>query len=88
MSPKATTFHAPELVSRLMRPGDVGFDPVGFSDFIPIDFLREAELKHGRICQLAVVGFITTDLGIHLPGAMHEVRPVAVRMDAALGQGG
>lgn len=53
--------------------GDVGFDPVGFSSFIPIDFLREAELKHGRICQLAVVGFAATDLGLHLPGAEHAV---------------
>lgn len=54
-------------------PGDVGFDPIGFSSFIPLDFLREAELKHGRICQLAVVGFAATDLGLRLPGAVHDV---------------
>lgn len=41
--------------------GDVGFDPFRFSDFLPVDFLREAELKHGRIAQLAVVGFAFVD---------------------------
>ena len=43
---------------------DIGFDPIGFSNFFPMDYLREAEIKHGRIAQLAIVGFITTDLGI------------------------
>jgi light-harvesting complex I chlorophyll a/b binding protein 1 len=46
--------------------GDVGFDPLRFSDFIPMDFLREAELKHGRICQLAIVGFAAVDLGLRI----------------------
>eukprot|EP00904_Undaria_pinnatifida_P001038 jgi/Undpi1/10935/HiC_scaffold_3.g01461.m1 len=66
--------------------GDAGFDPIGFSNFIPLDFLREAELKHGRICQLAVVGFAATDLGLHLPGAMHDVSSVAAH-DAAVASG-
>jgi light-harvesting complex I chlorophyll a/b binding protein 1 len=43
---------------------DIGFDPLGFSDFFPVDYLREAEIKHGRIAMAAIVGFITTDLGI------------------------
>lgn len=46
--------------------GDVGFDPFRFSDFVPVDFLREAELKHGRICQLAVVGFAVVDMGYRI----------------------
>jgi light-harvesting complex I chlorophyll a/b binding protein 1 len=46
--------------------GDVGFDPFRFSDFLPVDFLREAELKHGRICQLAIVGFAAVDLGFRI----------------------
>jgi len=47
--------------------GDVGFDPVGFSEILPMDWLREAELKHCRVCMLAFVGFIFTDF-YHLPG--------------------
>jgi len=46
--------------------GDAGFDPFRFSDFAPMDFLREAELKHGRICQLAIVGFAAVDCGYRI----------------------
>jgi hypothetical protein len=37
-----------------------GFDPMGFSLAIDIRWLREAELKHGRVAMLATVGWITT----------------------------
>jgi hypothetical protein len=60
--------------------GDVGFDPLGFST-VPtgawflgeafgnnINFYREAELIHGRIAQVAVVGFIWPGLFGTLPG--------------------
>ena len=47
--------------------GDVGFDPLGFSDTFDVKFLREAELKHGRVAMLAVVGCLCTQAGIHLP---------------------
>merc|ERR1719327_167575 len=47
--------------------GDVGFDPVGFSEIFPMDWLREAELKHCRVSMLATVGFAFTDF-YHLPG--------------------
>jgi hypothetical protein len=33
------------------------FDPLGFSDTFDMKWLREAELKHGRVCMLATVGF-------------------------------
>eukprot|EP00815_Leptocylindrus_aporus_P005279 CAMPEP_0116065758 /NCGR_PEP_ID=MMETSP0322-20121206/9968_1 /TAXON_ID=163516 /ORGANISM="Leptocylindrus danicus var. apora, Strain B651" /LENGTH=247 /DNA_ID=CAMNT_0003552163 /DNA_START=107 /DNA_END=850 /DNA_ORIENTATION=+ len=53
-------------------PGDAGFDPVGFSTagwakifasdsgdtMTDLQWLREAEITHGRIAQLAAVGFI------------------------------
>lgn len=38
--------------------GDVGFDPLGLSTFLDVKWLREAELKHGRICMLAWTGCI------------------------------
>jgi light-harvesting complex I chlorophyll a/b binding protein 1 len=60
--------------------GDVGFDPLGFST-VPtgawflgesfgtgLKFYREAELIHGRIAQVAVVGFIWPGLFGTLPG--------------------
>merc|ERR1712183_884153 len=43
---------------------DIGFDPLRISDYFPMDYLREAELKHSRICMLAITGYITVDLGI------------------------
>ncbi|EKX39534.1 light-harvesting Chl a protein 10 [Guillardia theta CCMP2712] len=42
--------------------GDVGFDPLGFSDVFDLRVLREAELKHGRFAMLAVLGFIVQEL--------------------------
>merc|ERR1719469_236342 len=33
--------------------GDAGFDPLGFSDRFSMEYLREAELKHGRLGSLA-----------------------------------
>jgi hypothetical protein len=33
--------------------------------------MREAELKHGRICMLAWVGYVAVDNGIYLPSAPH-----------------
>ena len=56
--------------------GDVGFDPFGFSATFNVKWLREAEIKHGRICMLAWVGFVATDLGFTLPGDMHQVSSV------------
>ncbi|KAL7573404.1 hypothetical protein ACA910_006510 [Epithemia clementina (nom. ined.)] len=47
------------------------FDPLGLvadGDQDKFDRLRYVELKHGRIAQLAVVGYLTTAAGIRLPG--------------------
>jgi len=59
-------------------PGDVGFDPAGFSNNPPKQWLvggeerslkwyREAEIVHGRIAQMAVIGNIVP-AWVHLPG--------------------
>jgi Chlorophyll A-B binding protein len=47
-------------------PGNAGFDPFRFSDFVPMDFLAEAEIKHGRICMMATVGFLAVDSGLRV----------------------
>mmetsp|Transcript_22969 Transcript_22969/g.45909 ORF Transcript_22969/g.45909 Transcript_22969/m.45909 type:complete len:203 (+) Transcript_22969:163-771(+) len=70
--------------------GDVGFDPFRFSDFIPVDFLREAELKHGRICMMAWLGFVAVDCGFRvypIPEGFEGITAVQAH-DAAVEQGG
>merc|ERR1719247_3655645 len=47
--------------------GDVGFDPLGFTEIFPLEWLREAEIKHARVTMLAFVGFVFTDF-YTLPG--------------------
>jgi len=65
---EALPFMARPLALDGSMPGDVGFDPIGFTSLLPLGFLREAELKHGRVCMLATVGWIATDLGLRAPG--------------------
>eukprot|EP00542_Grammatophora_oceanica_P009354 CAMPEP_0194026454 /NCGR_PEP_ID=MMETSP0009_2-20130614/751_1 /TAXON_ID=210454 /ORGANISM="Grammatophora oceanica, Strain CCMP 410" /LENGTH=205 /DNA_ID=CAMNT_0038665141 /DNA_START=48 /DNA_END=665 /DNA_ORIENTATION=- len=54
--------------------GDVGFDPMGLSEIqVDLKYARWAELKHGRICMLAIVGMVTQEYGPmgsgwHVPG--------------------
>jgi len=42
---------------------DIGFDPLRISDYFPMDYLRESEIKHGRFAMMAIVGYIATDAG-------------------------
>ena len=48
------------------------FDPLGLiadGNQEKFDLLREYEIKHGRICMLAVTGYLVTAAGIRFPGA-------------------
>ena len=68
---------------------EAGFDPFRFSDFVPVDFLREAELKHGRIAMLAYVGFVAVDCGFKIypfPEAYEGLTSVTAH-DALVEQG-
>jgi hypothetical protein len=38
--------------------GDIGFDPLGFSNWLDLNWAREAEIKHGRVAMLAATGMI------------------------------
>jgi len=38
--------------------GDVGLDPLNFSEYFDMKWLRESEIKHGRAAMLATVGFV------------------------------
>jgi len=78
--------------------GDVGFDPLGFSnhELGPFDtaaehmaWIREAEIKHGRVCMLAVLGWIGVDLGVKAPGLPAGLKGLSAFQahDAAVAQG-
>jgi hypothetical protein len=65
-----------QAVPYLLRPqkckgyvGDVGFDPLEFSSNWSMEYLREAELKHGRVCMLAWTGWVAVDLGFRVAPA-------------------
>lgn len=64
-------------------PGDVGFDPAGFSNNPPKQWLiggesnslkwyREAEIVHGRVAQLAIIGSFFPSIW-HFPGGAFGV---------------
>merc|ERR1712216_1101916 len=61
-----------------------GFDPLRLSTAFDMKWLREAEIKHGRICMLAFTGFVVADL-CPLPGV--TLSSVAAH-DANLGEYG
>ena len=49
--------------------GDNGFDPLELGSAYNIKWMREAELKHGRVCMLAFFGYVAVDGGNTWPGA-------------------
>tara|TARA_B110001452_G_scaffold240833_1_gene222631 strand:+ start:567 stop:1148 length:582 start_codon:yes stop_codon:yes gene_type:complete len=49
--------------------GDNGFDPLELGSAYSIKWMREAELKHGRVCMLAFFGWVAVDGGNTWPGA-------------------
>ena len=55
--------------------GDVGFDPVGFSNYIDLKWLREAELKHGRVCMLGFTGMLVQEFAC-LPQFQNGATPI------------
>jgi hypothetical protein len=42
----------------LVTKGNAEFDPIGFAEYFDPKWLREAELKHGRVAMLATVGWL------------------------------
>ena len=50
------------------------FDPLNLvadGDAEKFDRLRYTELKHGRICMLAMAGYLVQEAGVRLPGAIN-----------------
>ena len=71
MSKSIPFLTVPEKLDGSMA-GDMGFDPMGLSDIqTDLRYARWAELKHGRVCMLAVTGMVWQEYGPHLPGAAY-----------------
>jgi len=51
--------------------GDVGFDPLGLAENFDIKWLREAEIKHGRTCMLACLGYVVQEF-YQIPGEAYS----------------
>jgi len=68
---RAAVQHSAVQMAIENMPGKYGtgevFDPLGLSNKFDIKWLREAEIKHGRICMLATLGYVSVDLGLKLP---------------------
>ena len=60
---------------------------VAVQEWVPIEWLRESELKHSRVCMLAVLGYVATDCGVRLPGDIHQVSSLNAH-NAAVAWGG
>uniref|UniRef100_A0A6U4LBX8 Uncharacterized protein n=1 Tax=Phaeomonas parva TaxID=124430 RepID=A0A6U4LBX8_9STRA len=50
-------------------------------------WMREAELKHGRICMLATLGWVATDLGFRFPGEAYSGISTLAAHDAMVKNG-
>ena len=52
--------------------GDVGFDPLGLSEIddlgLDLYWMREAEIKHGRVAMMAAAGVLWVEIFGPLPG--------------------
>jgi len=63
------------------------FDPLDLASKYDVNWLREAELKHGRICMLAFLGWITVDAGITFPQEQFVGIKSLAAHDAAVANG-
>jgi hypothetical protein len=67
--------------------GNADFDPLGFSEYFDMKWLRESELKHSRAAMLASLGFVVQQY-ITIPGYVHvddsNLAPAAVGLSPML----
>lgn len=63
-------------------PGDRGFDPFNFASTPDrLQWYRNAEVKHARLAQLAVTGWVASELSDRSLAAMFHLKPLLVFQD-------
>eukprot|EP00931_Biecheleriopsis_adriatica_P115739 TRINITY_DN914_c0_g1_i2.p1 TRINITY_DN914_c0_g1~~TRINITY_DN914_c0_g1_i2.p1 ORF type:complete len:477 (-),score=106.98 TRINITY_DN914_c0_g1_i2:230-1660(-) len=83
MSPAVPFLRYPKVLKGWVG-GEKGFDPLGVTDALPVYWVREAELKHGRVCMLATLGWIGVDLGARFPGEKFQAVASSVQAHDAM----
>lgn len=68
------------------------FDPLNLADLCPygsenFEWMRTAEIKHGRICMAASVGWLLTEAGVHFPGYLSKSEGVTFESLGTSGMG-
>jgi len=76
-----------------------GIDPLSLPQVVPpaasmageplptVYWMREAELKHGRLAQMALVGFAAVDKGFYFPGTENQHLSSVAAHDASVADG-
>jgi len=59
---KALPWQTAPVIAEGGLVGDYGFDPWNLASTFDIAWLRAAELKHGRVCMLGIVGLVAPEL--------------------------
>jgi len=60
-----------DMIGKYSVKGTI-YDPLNLSTKYDVNWLREAEIKHGRVCMLAFAGFIANDAGLKFPGEVFQ----------------
>ncbi|KAL1523640.1 hypothetical protein AB1Y20_018575 [Prymnesium parvum] len=71
-----------DLPGATVEVGNKVFDPLGLANMCPygsmeFEWMRTSEIKHGRVCMAASVGWIINEAGIHFPGMLSQHPPIA-----------
>lgn len=67
MSPAMPFMEQPAVLDDESIPGNAGFDPFNLSTAFNLKFMQEAEIKHGRVAMLGVLGVLVQEL-VRFPG--------------------
>jgi len=70
--------------------GGKAWDPMGISDMCPYgstqyEWMRTAEIKHGRVCMAASVGFLVQESGLHFSGYLSKTPEISFESLSGMG---